>query len=245
MSQELQLLVATAAGIGVLHTVLGPDHYLPFAALAQARSWSRARTLAIVLGCGVGHVAGSVALGAVGIAAGAALSRLEAIEAFRGDLAAWLLIGFGLAYAAWGLRRALRDRPHSHWHSHVGGVVHQHGHSHHGEHLHVHDESASGAGRGGLRRTGMTPWVLFIVFVFGPCEALIPVLMVPAAQGSWWGVALVCLVFGAATLATMVATVGLTLAGLSRLDVIRLQRYSHVAAGVTVAACGFAMRLGL
>jgi len=37
---EFVALCATAAGVGVIHTLLGPDHYLPFAAMARAGDWS-------------------------------------------------------------------------------------------------------------------------------------------------------------------------------------------------------------
>jgi len=30
MSNELMILLVTAASIGFFHTLLGPDHYLPF-----------------------------------------------------------------------------------------------------------------------------------------------------------------------------------------------------------------------
>ena len=91
MTQELSILVATAATIGVLHTLIGPDHYLPFLAMAGARRWSLRRTLSVTTLCGVGHVLSSVVLGFVGIALGVAVSRLEGFEAVRGDLAAWML----------------------------------------------------------------------------------------------------------------------------------------------------------
>ena len=50
-----------------------------------------------------------------------------------------------------------------------------------------------------------TPWALFIIFVFGPCEPLIPVLMYPAAHANWLAVTAVCLAFGLATIGTMLA----------------------------------------
>ena len=190
MTPELDLLLATAATIGVLHTLMGPDHYVPFVAMAGARRWSLARTLGITTLCGVGHVLGSVILGTFGIALGWAVGGLEWLEAVRGDVAAWLLLGFGLAYTAWGLRAAARNRPHTHWHSHADGTVHDHTHIHRENHAHVHGAPAV---RGPLR--GTTPWVLFVIFIFGPCEALIPMLMVPAASGAWWGVAMVVMVF--------------------------------------------------
>ena len=65
---ELTVLCATAATVGIVHTVLGPDHYLPFVAMAQARGWSTAKTATITGVCGIGHVLGSVVLGFFGIA---------------------------------------------------------------------------------------------------------------------------------------------------------------------------------
>jgi len=240
MTQELSILVATAAMIGVLHTVVGPDHYVPFVAMAGARRWSLRRTLGITAACGVGHVLGSVFLGSLGIALGWAVGGLEWLEGVRGGVAAWLLLGFGLAYTAWGLRQAARNRPHTHWHSHTDGTVHEHTHIHRETHAHAHE-----AQLGQRRLRSVTPWVLFVIFVFGPCEALIPILMVPAAAGSWWGVSLVVLVFGAVTVTTMLLAVTVGYLGISRLSLGRLERYSHALAGLTLVACGLAIHLGL
>ena len=226
------MLTLSAAAIAFIHTLLGPDHYLPFIAMARARAWSTRKTLRITLLCGAGHLAGSVALGLVGIAIGAQLASLEWLESVRGDLAAWLLIGFGLAYTAWGVRQAWRNRPHTHWHRH-DGVVHRHEHTHHRDHTHVH-ESAGG-------NTSITPWVIFVIFVLGPCEPLIPLLMYPAAQESLPGVLLVTTVFGAVTVLTMLAAVWVALHGLQRLRLPRLERYAHALAGATVLACGLAI----
>ncbi len=240
MTQELSILVATAAMIGVLHTVMGPDHYVPFVAMAGARRWSLRRTLGITAVCGVGHVLGSVLLGSLGIALGWAVGGLEWLEGIRGGVAAWLLLGFGLAYTAWGLRQAARNRPHAHWHSHADGTVHEHTHVHREAHAHAHEAKI-----GQRRLRSVTPWVLFVIFVFGPCEALIPILMVPAAAGSWWGVSLVVGVFGLVTVSTMLLAVTVGYLGISRLSLGRLERYSHALAGLTLVACGLAIQLGL
>ncbi len=72
--------MVSAATLGVIHTLLGPDHYLPFIVLSRARKWTRTRTLWITFISGVGHVTGSVILGLIGIAMGISLGRLEAIE---------------------------------------------------------------------------------------------------------------------------------------------------------------------
>jgi len=40
MGVELILILGSAAFIGFIHTLLGPDHYVPFVALARSRNWS-------------------------------------------------------------------------------------------------------------------------------------------------------------------------------------------------------------
>ncbi len=239
-------LLATAAAIGVVHTALGPDHYIPFVAMGKARGWSLRRTLAITAACGLGHIAGSVALGVVGIAAGWAIAGVEGVEGARGSLAGWLLMGFGLAYLAWGMRRAWRGRPHSHVHAHADGTVHLHRHTHAEEHAHAHTRTDTVGP--GSRRT-LTPWVLFTIFVLGPCEPLIPLLMYPAATGGWTSVALVVAVFSVGTLAVMLAAVALARHGLDRftsaLPLARLERWSDALAGAAVTLCGVAVTQGL
>jgi hypothetical protein len=238
----LAALVASAATIGVVHTLLGPDHYVPFVALARSRRWSLGRALSVTAVCGVGHVVGSIALGALGIALGWAVSGLIEVEALRGELAGWLLLGVGLAWTAWGVRRALRRRPHDHLHAHADGLVHRHLHGHAGEHAHPHE--APGSERGLLRRW-LGPWSLFVVFVLGPCEPLIPLLMVPAAGGGWAAVALVAVVFAAATIATMLAVVAAGASALAFVPAAGLERWSHAAAGAALALCGVAVTAGL
>ncbi|MDP6942943.1 MAG: hypothetical protein QF464_02240, partial [Myxococcota bacterium] len=115
---SLQLLVTTALTIGVVHTLVGVDHTLPFIALGRARRWSLKKVLTVTALCGLAHVATSVVLGGVGIAAGLALDAMGWHQAIRGHLAAWLLIGFGLAYAAWSMVQTTRRREHSHPHVH-------------------------------------------------------------------------------------------------------------------------------
>lgn len=253
MTADLTLLLMTAASIGFVHTLLGPDHYLPFVALSKARGWSVSRTSAITAACGVGHVLSSILIGAVGIAAGAAVERLVGIEAWRGDVAAWLLFGFGLAYLAWGIKRALRGESHSHAHVHADGTRHTHSHDHRlAPHVHPHAATAVAEGQGSVSYTPVkpgrvaalaTPWTLFIIFVFGPCEPLIPVLMYPAAHANWLAVAAVCLAFGLATLATMLSVVLLLRRGLDALGTRAhgMERWSHAIAGATLSACAAAI----
>jgi len=108
-------LAIAAATVGALHT-LAPDHWVPVAAVSRARGWSLARTARIALVCGFGHVTVSAALGLLALVSGTAV--VEALGARAGAVGGVLLIGFGAAYALWGLRRLAR-----HHHHHVGDTT--------------------------------------------------------------------------------------------------------------------------
>ena len=105
-----RLAVAAATG-GALHT-LAPDHRIPIAAVARARNWSAARTARVAFGCGFGHVTVSAALGLVALISRTAV--VEALGARAGAVGGVLLIGFGAAYALWGLRKLIARHHHHH-----------------------------------------------------------------------------------------------------------------------------------
>lgn len=213
MSDSLTVLLASAASIGFLHTALGPDHYLPFIVMSRANDWSVRKTALITVLCGLGHVASSIVLGIVGLIFGFALSKLEVFESIRGNIAAWVLIVFGAGYLAWGVYKAIRNKPHKHV-----------------------DPTREG-------RKKLTPWVLFIIFVLGPCEPLIPLLMFPAAQASVMGVALVSAVFGVVTIGTMTAIVLASAFGLKFVRFGKLERYAHALGGAVILLSGLGIQL--
>jgi len=245
MTAELGALVITAASIGFFHTILGPDHYLPFVMISWARKWSAVKTTLITLLCGFGHIASSVVLGLIGVAFGLAVKKLELVESFRGNIAAWLLIALGLAYLVWGLRRAYRRAEHTHNHTHTNLDTHAHTHSHFLEHTHIHNSFDSAQDRNKTTMS-ITPWVLFVIFVFGPCEPLIPILIYPAAKNSFFGLVVVTCVFGVTTIATMLTLVLLSRAGVNFIPLAGAQRFAHAIAGATILLCGLAIQfLGL
>jgi hypothetical protein len=94
MQTEFQVLMAAAISIACLHTLSGPDHYIPFIALSRSRNWSLPRTIGWTVLCGCAHVWSSVLLGLGGAAAGWSLSRIEWLEGVRGGIAGWMLLGF-------------------------------------------------------------------------------------------------------------------------------------------------------
>jgi nickel/cobalt exporter len=233
MDSSANLLLITAATIGFVHTLLGPDHYLPFIMMSKARKWSMIKTTWITFLCGAGHIGSTVVLGIVGISLGIAVLKIEVFESFRGGIAAWLLIAFGLVYFLWGMRKAIRNRPHEHVHSHNGDSNHTHLHSHTRLHLHVHNKK---------NNLNITPWVLFTVFLFGPCETLIPLLMYPAAKNNLSSLILVTLVFGVVTILTMMGVVLIASFGISFLSMKKIERFAHALTGMTILLCGIGIQ---
>lgn len=209
-------LVAAAATVGSVHT-LAPDHWMPFAALARAEGWSARRTAAITAACGLGHVTVSAGLGLASLFLG-----LELLQAFGRRLesaAGLVLIAFGVAYAAWGLHRAVRAR----WHDHGHGHPHCHGGL---RHPHAHAPGAT-----------LTPWLLFLLFCADPCVAVMP-LMFAAAPLGWTAVAAVVASYEVATIATMVVLVVPARIAATAIRGARIDRYGDAVAGGVIAAVG-------
>ncbi len=234
MDNQIIILMWTAVTIAFIHTLLGPDHYLPFIALGKAKKWSMKKTAIITSLCGLGHVLSSILIGFIGLWFSVALNKLELIEGSRGDIAAWLLTSFGLLYFIYGIRCVIKNKKHTHHHIHEDGKVHLHDHNHHKEHAHIHEAKSK-----------TTPWVLFIIFVFGPCEPLIPILMYPAAKESLTGLLLVVAAFAIVTIGTMLTMVMVSLYGLKLAFFDKLEKYSHALAGFVLFASGVAILAGL
>jgi len=228
------VLITTAAGIGIFHTILAIDHYIPFAVMSKANNWSLAKTIRVVLICGTGHVLASVLLGLLGIYLGTHLSFFTEVEELRGEIAKWLLVAFGAVYTLFGIKSALKNAPHTHLFDGKGKAGHSLHDGHDDDHSAVHSEK---------KETPLSFWPLFVVMVFGPCEFLIPLLMYPAAEYGVLSAAIVAFVFSVCTVATMVVCTVLTLKGITMLPVKNLERYSHALTGFAIFACGIAVHL--
>ncbi|HUF10033.1 MAG TPA: hypothetical protein VMO47_11975 [Rhodothermales bacterium] len=195
------LLISTAA-IAFIHA-LAPDHWIPFVSIGRAQRWSRAKLMSVTLVSGVGHVGSSLGIGALGLFFGFRLTALEAFETQRAEFVGLLLIGFGIAYALWGIRHA---REHRH-------------------------ETAD-------PKKQVTVWALFALFVLGPCEPLIPLLFVAAAD-SWHAVLLVSGIFTVITLGMMLIQVLLAHEGVGRFKLLQVSHHhGHAIAGAVIAISG-------
>lgn len=228
MQPEMQILIITAITISFLHTITGPDHYLPFIALSKSRGWSFSRTIFWTIVCGCGHIWSSVLLGLGGAAIGWSLSKVTWFEDVRGGIAGWALSGFGLVYAIWGFLKARQNRRHKHFDVYEDGSVY----------VYEHKEGEIISPK---ERHVVTPWVMFVIFVLGPCEPMIPLLYFPAVKNSMGGMLILISVYTVFTLATMLLMVLLGYYGFSLLPTKRIEKHIHTLGGLTILMCGAGM----
>jgi len=227
------VLLSTAVSIGIFHTAIGVDHYIPFAAMSKSNNWSFRKTMLVVLICGAGHVSASIILGVCGILLGAQISSLVGIQDMREELAKWFLISFGLVYMIWGIRKAVKNKPHRHitadgseiWHDHDSETSDD-------EPVNEHVE----------KKSSRSFWPLFILFVLGPCEPLIPLLMYPAAEAGTVAVATVATVYSVCTIVSMIVCTAIVLKGINMIPMKKVERYAHALAGFAVLMCGLAIQ---
>jgi len=210
METGLTLTIATAATVACLHTVAGPDHYIPFIALAKSRQWKFGKTVFWTITCGCAHVWSSVLLGLGGAAIGWSIQKTGWLENVRGNLAGWALL------------------PHKHFDSYEDGSMYVYEHRH-------------GVAVNTSERHKVTPWVLFIIFLLGPCEPMIPLLFVPAVKNNVYGMVMLVAVYTVVTLATMLFMVMAGYWGLTSLKTKIFERYMHAIAGLTLFVCGAGM----
>ncbi|RYY68331.1 MAG: hypothetical protein EOO13_12615 [Chitinophagaceae bacterium] len=228
MPTDLSLLLITAISIAFLHTAAGPDHYLPFVALSKSGNWTYRKTIFWTMVCGAGHILSSVALGLAAGALGWSLSKLHIMEGMRGSLAGWGMFVFGLGYSCWGLINLYRNKPHKHFDLESSGDLYVFEHR--------HQQSVAPA-----EKHKVTPWVMFIIFLLGPCEPMIPLLYVPAAQSNWTTMFLMIASYSIVTLSTMLLIVSLGYFGLGFIRVDKLNKYIHVIGGISLLLCGAGM----
>jgi sulfite exporter TauE/SafE len=228
MPVENELLITSAIGVALLHTLSGPDHYIPFIALSKSRNWSLLNTLFWTIICGIGHVGSSVMLGLGGAALGWNLEKMVHVENIRGGIAGWAFITLGLIYMFWGLIKARKNTSHKHFESDAEGnmFVFEHNHALVGKPIQKHK---------------ITPWVIFIIFILGPCEPMIPLLFAPGAQHSLSGMITLIACYTFFTLLTMIVMVTFGLKGIAISNTEKLEKYIHAIAGGTIFICGVGM----
>lgn len=224
------LLPGAALATSLLHTLI-PDHWLPFVLIGRARRWTPGKT-AIVSGISAAiHAVLSVALGFVALRIGreAAAAAGDTLERASGVL----LVLFGVGYAVWAWRKR--------GHFHPGGAkIHAIGGAEgcdgdegpsHPEHMHYHadDRLIRGRERGAA--------FLALIVGLNPCVLVLP-LLIAAADGGPWAIALVTAGYVIPTVGLMVGLSAAGVAGARRIRLPAPARYMEAASGLLIAAVG-------
>lgn len=227
MTDTLWALSLTAISISSIHTMSGPDHYLPFIVLSKSRKWSAFKTYMLTIICGFGHVLSSVVLGLIAVFLGWQMNKISWFQDIRGNISGWALLIFGLIYLVYGIWQAYKNKPHKHFDV-LGEDVYVFEHKH-GE-IVLPD-----------KRVKVTPLVLFAIFVMGPSEPLIPLLFFSGTHRSVTEIVVLITVFTISTVLTMLLMVVLGRYGYSLIKTEKLERYSNAIGGFVITTCAFGM----
>lgn len=213
----LATLAATGFSVAFFHAAL-PTHWLPFVLVARARGWREGKTMSVALAAGLGHVALTSLLGFVVAWLGFKLDE------HLGELFRWIAGGVLLAVGAYFAVQQLRGAGLRHHHL-PGGQHHPSeacGHEENTSHLeHELRESRLVEGKTG-------DWAaisgLLVMLTLSPCEAFLFV-YASAVEFGWTGFLVLSGILAAGTLGGMTIFTWLTLRGLARFDLKKVERF--------------------
>jgi len=228
-------IAITGFTVAFFHAAI-PTHWLPFVLTARAQRWNHMKTLAITALAGSGHVAFTAVLGLLLTLFGFALH--ERIGNWFPLIAGGALLLFGLFY----LYRQMIGKVHGH--SRVFGEdprVHAAHHPPENDQddsaqvtsIHVAPPPVSD-------RVAITS--LLALLTFSPCESFVPFYVYGIRYG-WIGFALLTGILSVATVAGMVVFTWLTLAGMRRINLGRLEKYELGLMGVLLCTVGVLIML--
>jgi nickel/cobalt transporter (NicO) family protein len=222
-SALLTTVAATGFTVAFFHAAI-PTHWLPFVLVSRARGWSRGKTLAVSALAGLGHVALTSLLGVVIAWFGFQLD--DRTENLFPKIAGGILLLIGAFYfwRQWSGRGVLHHHPPGSHHEASAECGHERDHSHWDDEL---KESKLGSKQAG-------DWTaiagLFTMLTLSPCEGFLPVYL-SGVQFGWHGFVVLSLILALGTLAGMLVFTWLTLVGLERVQVQKLERYEAAMLG--------------
>lgn len=234
------LLILAVAAVGVLHTMV-PDHWAPITLLARQHGWTRAETARAAMTAGLGHTLSTLLIAVLVWSSGALFAaRFGSMISIVSSVA---LIGFGawIAVSSW---RDLRHGDHEHGHSHLGhshfhrhadGKEHRHWHEHHDDDWHDErsaEQSNHAHGHKTSRRSA-----LLLILGSSPMVEGIPAFFAASRLGILQ-LAVMSVVFAAATIATYVVLCVASARTLERLHLGPLERYGEMISGLFIALLG-------
>lgn len=233
MTPSLLALALSAMTISIIHTVSGPDHYLPLIVFSRTRKWSLRKTIGWTILCGFGHIFATVVIGLLGVYLGWELSKQSWVQDIRGNLSGWSLLILGGIYLVWGLYKAFRGTPHKHFDVTENNEIYVYKHSHDhatarpGGEAHHHDHAVK-----------VTPWILFMIFIMAPNDPMLPLLFYSGTRQSAVAVVVLILTFMLTKTLVMLTMVLLGCFGCKHLHLHILERFAQAIGGAVVTACG-------
>lgn len=226
MDGNILSLVIGAMTISFIHTVSGPDHYLPFIVLSKSRNWSKRKTIMVTTFCGIGHVLSSLIVGAIAIFLGWQLNKFDWFQNVRGSLSGWLLLIFGGIYFIYGVFQNIRNKSHKHFDVLDDEVY---------VYKHKHGEISP------KKRVRVTPLILFMIFVMGPSGPFTPLLFYSGMNESMTQIIAQVIAFAVTKITTMLVLVIVGRYGYFRVFSEKLEPYMSAISGFVVFICGIGM----
>ena len=234
-SPVLTTIAITGFSVAFFHAAI-PTHWLPFVLVSRARGWSRAKTLAVTVFAGMGHVALTSLLGLAIAWFGFQLDE------HAGELFTWIVGGLLIAIGAYYFWQQVRG----------GGVRHHHfiGGQHRPSATCGHDQAEANSHwdtelkESPLASRKSGDWAaisgLFVMLTLSPCEGFLPVYLSGVHFG-WTGFFVLSGILAVATLCGMLLFTWLTLLGFERFSVKQFERYEAALLGVIFTVLGVLM----
>lgn len=231
----LATLALTGLTVAFFHAAL-PTHWLPFVLVARARGWKEGKTMGVAVVAGLGHVALTSLLGFLVVWLGFTLD-----EHF-GEVFTWIAGGLLLAVGGYFAVQQLRG----------AGLRHHHlpGSRHHANEGCGHEEAESHLEHElrespvGSAKTG--DWAaisgLWVMLTLSPCEAFLLVYL-SGVEFGWPGFFVLSAILAVGTLAGMTIFTWLTLRGLERFELKKIERYESGVLAAVFCVLGLMMLL--
>lgn len=233
-SAALTTIAATGLMVAFFHAAI-PTHWLPFVLVARARRWRHGKALAVSVFAGLGHVALTSLLGLAIAWFGFQLDEHFGHVFTR--VAGWVLLAVGGFYF---------------WRQWRGGVLHHHtpgghhepsahcGHEIEEGHSHLEAELEDSELVSGRRGDWAAISGLLVMLTLSPCEGFLPIYL-SAVKFGWTGFFILSGILAVGTLGGMLLFTWLTLVGLEKVELKRIERYEAGLLGVVFTLLGVLM----
>ena len=153
---------------------------------------------------------------------GFALFKIETFQLIRGNFAGWFLLFLGTIYSVWGINLALKKR---------GSPTSSN---------QINNPKKKFSDSYFIRSS---PFLLFLFFILGPCEPLLPLLALGSENTQYFSSFLVIMAFCLATILTMLLCVMVFYYGISRFSIfMKYENYMHATTGLVLFICGFSIQ---